>query len=704
VKRLYILAAILVASLTAEGHHIIGGEMSYAFVSSDGNNYTYDITLKLYRGCEPVDGNHDALDDTTAFSVFSNDNHKLFTIMDSIPLDGPHFPDRQRNDPCIITPPTICYQIGYYKARVTLPVNKTGYTIAWQRSSRSDQIINVDTKGSVGASYFTIVPGTDNGIPGDNGPVFSKEEAVLICSEGPVDYSCAATDADGDKLTYSFHTTYVGGSGAVIMPVPCAPPPYKPITYVQAFSATEPLGPGVTINPETGEIHGRTNLEAGTYDICVAVQAHRGGKVIATHLKDLQFEVHDCHRVVLADIPPLFNDCRSFKINFDDNSTPGKSYLWDFGDGDTSTAYQPVHQYRDTGVYHVWLKVDPQSPCGDSIETEARVFPGLKTSFSYQGNCAGFPVAFRDASATPFGRITSRRWDFGGGDTSLSNQPAFQFADTGLYRVALTVTTDKGCLQSDTQSVRLYDTLQVRIMADTAICPGDRIQLRAAGGAFYHWSPAATLSDPAVRAPWVSPSASTRYSVQVTDTTGCSRPSSASVLVAVLPPVRASAGDDTTAVLGMPFRLQATGGNVYTWSPPTGLSDPSVADPVVEGTGAMTYRVRVAREPEGCFAYDTVQVSFMKGPTLYAPTAFTPNGDGRNDLFRPFPVGLAQLDYFQVYDRWGKLVFRTRAFRQGWDGTLNGRPAPAGAYVWMAAGQDKEGQMISRRGSVLLIR
>jgi gliding motility-associated-like protein len=260
------------------------------------------------------------------------------------------------------------------------------------------------------------------------------------------------------------------------------------------------------------------------------------------------------------------------------------------------------------------------------------------------------------------------------------------------------------CETKDSIRVTVLPYPHIRVSADTLICHGDRIRLQAAGGVFYKWSPAATLSDSTAPAPLASPAATTTYTVTVTDTTGCPKPALASVRVRVMPPVHAFAGHDTIAVLGKPFRLHATGGNAYVWSPATGLSDPYIADPVVTGHRDMIYKVRVASQPEACFAYDTVEVRFLKGPALDVPTAFTPNGDGRNDILRPIAAGIAQLDYFQVYDRWGRMVYRTRTLMQGWNGSCGSGPAPAGAYVWMASGKDDRGKPVSSEGSVLLIR
>ena len=85
------------------------------------------------------------------------------------------------------------------------------------------------------------------------------------------------------------------------------------------------------------------------------------------------------------------------------------------------------------------------------------------------------------------------------------------------------------------------------------------------------------------------------------------------------------------------------------------------------------------------------------------PTAFTPNGDYKNELFK-IPAGTTfSLKSFTIYNRWGELVFRTNNVQQGWDGTQKGVPANAGLYVYAIVGSDQQKEVVFR-GTVLLIK
>ena len=90
--------------------------------------------------------------------------------------------------------------------------------------------------------------------------------------------------------------------------------------------------------------------------------------------------------------------------------------------------------------------------------------------------------------------------------------------------------------------------------------------------------------------------------------------------------------------------------------------------------------------------------------TVGIPTAFTPNGDGLNDIFRPQYAMMASLESFSVYSRWGNEVFTTKTMGIGWNGRMNGTDLPAGSYIYIIRGKDLLGNAFQAQGSVLLIR
>lgn len=240
---------------------------------------------------------------------------------------------------------------------------------------------------------------------------------------------------------------------------------------------------------------------------------------------------------------------------------------------------------------------------------------------------------------------------------------------------------------------------------DIPICFGASTQLHASGGSSYFWTPAIFLNNTHIANPLVTkPTASVKYIVTVTDTLGCPKPVRDTVIVRVIR-INANAGpSDTSVVLGQPLQLNATGGDFYEWSPATWLNNPTIANPVSLPQNNITYYLRVS-DVNGCFGLDTiiVRVFFVK-PDMYVPSAFTPNGDGKNDLFAPILLGMRSLDNFSVYNRWGQQVYSGSGKNVGWDGTLAGRPQDPATYVWYAEGTDYLNNVIKKKGYVVLIR
>jgi gliding motility-associated-like protein len=240
---------------------------------------------------------------------------------------------------------------------------------------------------------------------------------------------------------------------------------------------------------------------------------------------------------------------------------------------------------------------------------------------------------------------------------------------------------------------------------DQTICFGSSVQLNANGGSSYSWTPAAFLNNRLIANPVsVNPGASIKYIVTVTDTLGCPRPVRDTIIIEVAK-IKANAGPrDTSIVLGQSLSLQAAGSNNYLWSPEQWLSNAGIANPVALPQNNIEYIVKVSNDA-GCFDYDSILVKVYKVDAgLYIPSAFTPNGDGNNDFFRPIILGMKSLDLFRVYNRWGQLLFSGSDAKKGWNGTFAGKDQESATYIWYAEGTDYRNIKIKKNGYVVLIR
>jgi gliding motility-associated-like protein len=254
--------------------------------------------------------------------------------------------------------------------------------------------------------------------------------------------------------------------------------------------------------------------------------------------------------------------------------------------------------------------------------------------------------------------------------------------------------------------VKVVPYPQPVVSADTSICIGSNTVIRASGGSFYQWTPDTYLQSPnQAQTQVIQPTSTTRYVVEVRDTLGCPKPVYDTVIVFVRPLPNVSIGfSDTTLVRGQSIRLSASGAQTYQWSPSTGLSATNVASPVASVNTDITYIVK-GTSNFGCIAYDTVSLKFYDVyPGMYVPNAFTPNGDGLNDVARPILLGMKELKSFRIYNRYGQLVFETNQVGKGWDGTVDGKLQDMGTYVWYAEGLTFTGQERKQKGTIILIR
>jgi len=293
--------------------------------------------------------------------------------------------------------------------------------------------------------------------------------------------------------------------------------------------------------------------------------------------------------------------------------------------------------------------------------------------------------------------------------TGLSNAAIYNPVANPTVTTQYEVTATYGlCVAKDTVIVHVNAAPIPNAGPDGYICYGQSYQLQGSGGTVFSWTPSGTLSSGSVANPQATPAQTATYTLAVTDANGCKSLTTDDVLVDVTPPIHVSVSPaDTIAYNGDQFKITATsGGNLYIWSPATGVSDPNISNPIITvgAVGAdVTYKV-TASTIAGCKGEAFARVRSYAGPDIYVPSAFTPNGDGKNDKFIPFPVGIKEIRYFRVYNRWGQLVYSTSTLSEGWDGKLGGREQVSGVYVWMVQGVTKSGKLITKQGTVALFR
>jgi len=412
---------------------------------------------------------------------------------------------------------------------------------------------------------------------------------------------------------------------------------------------------------------------------------------------------------------PHNNTCIGTPLTFMDSSVSFGSiatWYWSFGDGTTSNlANPPPHSYALPGNYTVSHNITGGDGCS-SDTTKQQVTVGSYPIADF--NTAALPVCdnrdaiFTDATILDVGTANYWYWDFGNGGTSSIQNPAPVAYTTGNYTVQLYVKTAEGCA-SDT-AIKNFTVLQAPVINFEAAnaCTLLPVSFTAENSTntinikqwYWNFGDNGFLTD-SLASHAYSDSGTYTVSLSAQADNGC-------IADTVLKPVviyatNAYAGNDTTILQGYPFQLHASGGNSYTWSPAVGLDNPFIADPVATLDNDITYTL-TASTVMGCSTTDLIHLKVVKGPEIYVPTGFTPNGDGLNDRFKIIPVGIAELSFFKVMNRWGQVLYSSVNISQGWDGNLNGIPQPAGTYIWMASGKTTTGTVIKKQGTIVLVR
>ncbi len=253
------------------------------------------------------------------------------------------------------------------------------------------------------------------------------------------------------------------------------------------------------------------------------------------------------------------------------------------------------------------------SSSGDAVYVDTfiiRSVPPTIANFTASTNsvCSGTSVIFTDNSSSD---ANSWSWNFGSGSSPAvatgKGPHTVVYNTSGQKNISLTVTGNTGQVTETKNNFITVNALpNASAGNNVSICAGGQIQLSASGGASYQWSPSNNLSAINVANPIASPTATTTYTVTVTDANNCSASAQVTVTVNSLP--AANAGSNVTVCNGGSAQLNASGGVNYLWNNDATLSNLNIANPIATPTATTTYTVSVTNA-NGCTASDTVTVS-----------------------------------------------------------------------------------------------
>ncbi|ULQ55081.1 gliding motility-associated C-terminal domain-containing protein [Flavihumibacter rivuli] len=384
-------------------------------------------------------------------------------------------------------------------------------------------------------------------------------------------------------------------------------------------------------------------------------------------------------------------------------------WYWDFGDGRKDTTATPLpHTYSQPGIYDISLSILGANGCvSEKFTRKVTIGTIPRPAFQVQDPlCEGDVLTLQDISTVEVGTINQWTWTINGNSFS-GQQPPSQPTIVGVPQtISLALKTAEGCeAVSPIRTVNTFPRPAVNFDPAEA-CAGQTIELVGQdlrpAVPINQWNWIINNQLRTGNSVILNSNRAAELTVQLFAESDQGCPSDTITQVIRFYQTRAFAGNDTIAAIGEPIQLNGSGGTSFQWTPATGLSDPSIPNPVATLNQNTSY-VLTASSPIGCETRDTINIKVYKGPAIYVPNAFTPNGDNKNDRFRFTAVGMRKLHYFRIYNRLGQLLFDNTS-NIGWDGKLNGLDQPAGNYVWMISGEDNNGKAYVQKGSFILVR
>ena len=351
------------------------------------------------------------------------------------------------------------------------------------------------------------------------------------------------------------------------------------------------------------------------------------------------------------------------------------TYLWNTG------ATSQTIQVDSTANYSVTVT---KGNCtgSDSVNVAVEPKPVADTGPDEE-ICIGDTITLSAATANYAEYI----WNTGDTAQSITVSPK----QDSVY--VLDVVTPLGCRSTDSIQVKVNPLPNADAGPVKEICNGDQVDLTASGGQVYEWSTSDMVSTITV-----SPSDTTEYYVTVTDANGCVNNDTTSVLVNPLPVVEATS-QDSAICLGDETELFAAGADTYNWS--VGKSGSNI---FVQPMSSTTYTV-TGTDQNGCKSTANLTVIAEDCSSFYIPNAFTPDGDGLNDVFRPLGQ-FAAIDEYEmiIYNRFGDVIFQSEDPQEGWNGIIDGEYAPHGVYVYYVHYKSIWGKEFEKTGSVTLLK
>ncbi len=339
-------------------------------------------------------------------------------------------------------------------------------------------------------------------------------------------------------------------------------------------------------------------------------------KLIVTDAAGCAISFVNADTITVYGVQPEFvwmqqnNGCDSVLINFSDSSITAfdkiNTYNWNFGDSTYSSLEDPYHYYKKSGAYIVDLTISTIKGCTatytDTLDIQIHISPDIAATIP-DSACVLSPVSFEANNIeNPPGKI-QWLWLLGNGDSSIIQNTDYTYTTPGNYLVSLYATNEFGCQDFVQQSLTIMPLPPIDAGIDSVICRGQSITLLPSGADSYAWIYDASLSCTYCTNTIATPDSAKTYFVTGNSAFGCK--ATDSILIEVKQPANIFVTGPDSVCYGNSVQLSATGAELFTWQPSTGVSDPQKGATVVTPLSTTTYSV-IGTDTKGCF-HDTAQ-------------------------------------------------------------------------------------------------